>query len=109
MMDFPKIQNTAPVSRAGAGRNLPADRRYAESPATAQTTVSDVVQISTDAAMKSRLGTFAAALVREMQNADPARIASLKQQYAGDNCPVSAVDVAAAMVARMRTVEVDDE
>jgi len=109
MIDFPNVQNIAPVSRTGAGRNLPADKRYTEPFAPAQATATDVVQISTDAAMKSKLSTFAAALAKEIQATDPARIASLKQQYAGDNCPVAAASVAAAMIARARTEGPDDE
>ena len=67
-----------------------------------QSGAADVVQISADAAMKGKLSAFALALNKEMDAVNATRIENLKALYAGDNCPISGADLAAAIVARIR-------
>ena len=102
MIDFPNVHNVTPVRRAGSGPYAVPDKKDPNPVETGKTDTSDVVQISSDAAMKSKLGGFAAELAKEQQRVDRDRIAQLKERYAGDTCPVSDADIAAAIVARIK-------
>jgi len=102
MIEFPNLQNMAQVSRTNAGRQYPQGKKELSQPANIQAGSGDVVQISTDAAMKGKLSAFASTLAREMNTVSAERIARLKEQYAGDNCPVCAADIAGAIFAGIR-------
>ena len=101
MIDFPSLQNIASVRQAGVGRPFPVGKKDSAQPEGTAAASTDVVQISADAAMKGKLSAFAAVLAKEIHTADAGRIAQLKAQYAGDNCPVGGADVAAAILARI--------
>lgn len=87
--------NTAALS--GYSRMM---QRTEAAQAEKSTGAQDTVTLSADASFKSFLATevrkFSAA--GETEGASAERIASLRQQYAGDSCPVSGTDVAAAML-----------
>ena len=100
MLEFPNLHSVTNLSRTGATRQYPVDKRDGAGAATGQAIAADVVQISADAALKSKLGAFAATLAREVGAVSAERMALLKEQYAGDRCPVSGAEVAAAMVTR---------
>jgi hypothetical protein len=100
MVDFPSnngIHGVTPVSRLDTGRAGPGKKEA--NPMIEKTAPTDVVQISADALIKSRLSAFAAAVNSEIKTISPERMRKLKQDYAGDNCPVSAYDVAGAIIA----------
>ena len=109
MIDFPNLQNISPLNRTGAGRQLPQGMKDSGPVGAARTDVGDVVQISTEAAMKGKLSAFASALAREMQGVSADRMALLKVQYAGDACPVSAADLAGAIISRIKAEGFGDE
>ena len=102
MIDFPNLQNVSSVRRTGAGHYFLPEKRDPSQDGAGKANAADVVQISADAAMKGRLSSFAAVLAKELQSAGADRIARLKEQYAGDSCPVSNADVAASIVSRIR-------
>ena len=106
MVDFPNVQgihgisSINPVQRAESARAV-------SGKATPQTVVTqpasaDIVQISADAVMKGRLSAFATALLNEMNATNPERLAKLKLAYAGDRCPVSAYNIAGAIIGRIK-------
>ncbi|MCL2121450.1 MAG: flagellar biosynthesis anti-sigma factor FlgM [Clostridiales bacterium] len=102
MIDFPNVHNVTPIRRPGSGQYAVSDKKDPNPLETGKTDASDVVQISSDAAMKSKLGSFAATLAKEMQRVDRDRITQLKEQYAGESCPVNDEDIASAIVARIK-------
>ena len=104
MIDFPNLPNLPKVSQVNrAKRQYTTVKKETESTATSQSVTTDVVQISADAAMKGKLSSFALALSREAEAVNEARIENLKAQYEGDHCPISSRDLAAAIIARIRT------
>ena len=109
MIDFPNLRNISSVDRVGAGRQFRAVKNEGDPVAAAKTGATDIVQISTDAAMKSKISAFASTLAKEMDAVSDARIARLKEQYAGDQCPVSSGDIAEAIIARIKTEGPDYE
>jgi len=101
MVDF-RLQNITQINRTGDRRQYIPGKKETSQPAAGPSGVSDVVQISNDAAMKGRISAFAATLAKEMNHSvNPERIAQLKKQYAGDNCPVSGAAIAGAIIARI--------
>ena len=108
MIDFPNFKNINSAGRANAGRRIAAPKAEADIKAehdfsaAGKTNAPDVIQISTDAALKGKLSAFAAALAKEMDTDNTGRIAYLKKQYAGDCCPVSDIELAGAIAARIK-------
>ena len=110
MVDPINVKNVFSMGRAGAGSQVPAVKKDPGFPVVQPTGSADVVQISSDAALKSKLSAFAATLYKEMGDiADPVRMAQLKEKYAGDKCPVSSADIADAVIARIRIEGIGDE
>ena len=109
MIDFPNLQNISPISRTSTGMQLPQGKKEPNQTAIARTDAGDVVQISSDAAMKGKLSAFALTFAREMLTVSDDRIALLKAQYAGDACPVSAADIAGAILGRIAAEGSRDE
>jgi hypothetical protein len=115
MIDFKNLQNASYlVNRSGERRQYPISKREAAYPTAANQAsasnpastpaVADVVEISADAALKSKLSAFPAALAKEMSAISPEKLAYLKVKYAGDACPVSGLAVAGAMLDRAEAV-----
>ena len=100
MADILNLRNINNISRASVGRQYLPGKKNAGTTDASRAGASDVVQISAEAAIKGRLSAFAAALAKETGYVGAARIADLKERYAGDNCPVCGADIAAAMLAR---------
>ncbi len=102
MIDFKNLQNTSyPVNRVADRRQYPvAKRETGYSINSNSPSKTDVVEISADAALKGKLGTFSAALAKEMKELSPERLALLKEKYAGDACPVSGHAVAETIINR---------
>ena len=102
MIDFSNMKHVSSVKRFDAGTRYAAGKKDSDASGSAHKAQTDVVQISADAVWKGKLSAFSTVLVREISDVSAERIATLKQQYAGDDCPVSGADIANAMVARMR-------
>jgi len=102
MIDFSNMKHVSAVKRFDPGTRYAAGKKDADSSGSARRAQTDVVQLSADAVWKGKLSAFSTVLVREIADVSAERIAILKQQYAGDACPVSSADIANAMVARMR-------
>jgi len=103
MIEPIKLQNVYPINKPGTAGQIPVVKKDPGFPVVQPAAEGDMVQISSDAAQKGKLNAFSAALFREMNSAaGPERMAQLKEQYAGDNCPVSGADIAGAIVARIR-------
>ncbi|MCL1804909.1 MAG: hypothetical protein FWG28_02740 [Clostridiales bacterium] len=110
MIEPIKLQNIYPVNKPGTAGQIPAVKKDPGFPIVQPAADGDMVQISSDAALKGKLNAFSAALFKEMNSAaGPERIARLREQYAGDACPVSAADIAGAIVARLRAEGFGDE
>ena len=102
MTEFPNIKSihgVTPVTRPEAGRAV-AGKNEAY-PMIEKPTPTDVVRISADAVLKSKLSAFNATLSDEINTISPERMSRLKREYAGDNCPVSSYDVAGAIIERI--------
>ena len=109
MIDFSSIQNIAQVSRASNGRQVLSGKKEQPGRTAEGALVTDIVSISADAAMKGKVGVFAAALASELSTVSSERIERLKLEYAGDSCPISSRDLADAMIARIRMEGFSDE
>ena len=101
MIEFPNLQNASPVARAGTTWHFQAGRKEALEPVVNPFGVTDIVEISADAAIKGKLSAYSAALAREMETAGAERIAQLKQKYAGEACPVGSVELARVIYGKM--------
>jgi len=105
MVDLANIQNISAVARTAALRQSLAGKKESGAVGVGPAGASaDMVQISADAALKGKLGAFSAALAKETAAPDTERIARLKEAYAGDACPVSACELAGALLGRIRTL-----
>lgn len=102
MIEPINLQNVYSVGRIGPGAQLPGGKKDPGFPIVQPPGASDVVQISSDAALKSKLGAFSAALYKELNETASGRIEKLKEQYAGDLCPVGCADIAGAIMARFK-------
>ena len=112
MIDFNGLNNVTsvpPISRKTISPYTAAGKAEPAAASQGGASVADVVQISSDAAMKGRLGTFAASLSKAMDTVDPERIAMLRTQYTGDRCPVSSSDIARAVISRILVEGSPDE
>jgi hypothetical protein len=103
VIDFPNLKNIASVGRYGNGLQHVQEKKEATLSGASRTADADVVQISADAALKSKLSAFSSVLAKEMNTVGAEHLARLKQQYAGESCPVTGRDVAGAILARVRT------
>ena len=109
MIDFSNVQSVTHVTRVGGPNRAATGRKDLTGSARGGSVSADVISISSDAAMKGRVGVFAAALASEIGSVSPERIERLKLEYAGDSCPVSSKDIAESMVARIRMDRYTDE
>lgn len=69
--------------------------------ASKDSTERDVVRISPEAAFRSKLDAASKSYAEKARNYEsgfPQKIQELKEQYKGDNCPVSGQDVARAIM-----------
>ena len=102
MIDFTNIKKISPPALYGTGLQYAQGKKDYSLPEASQAGAADVIQISADAAFKGRISAFSAALVKELNAAGTERIALLKEQYAGDRCPITGADIAGAILARIR-------
>ena len=109
MIDFPNLPNVSSVGRTGDRRAYTPEKKETANPAAKQADSTDVVQISAGALYKGKLNAFSAVLAKEMEAAGAERIAQLKEAYAGDRCPVSAFDLAGAILIRIKPERPGDE
>ena len=109
MIDFNNLKNLSPINRKGMKTYVPTDKKEKAQVAVGLPGAVDVVQISNDAAMKGRLSAFASTLAKAMNDVEPERLERLKAEYAGDNCPINAKDLAEAIVSRVRAEGFGDE
>ena len=90
--NFYRMQNTATLGRV----KRPTEETVSSA---AQSYETDTVDLSADAGFRATLAanakTYAA---QSTQGASPERIAALKQAYAGDNVPVSGVQIASSIM-----------
>ncbi|MDR1193726.1 MAG: hypothetical protein LBK98_06120 [Peptococcaceae bacterium] len=94
MIDFKNVQNAYQIKRPITGVNFaPAKREGEAAPAEA---AADVVQISAEAALRGKLSLFFAGVGGDIASVAAERLAALKEKYAGDACPVSGAEIAAA-------------
>ena len=102
MIDFPNIQNINQVARTANGQRVLPAKKEQQNPSVERIPSTDVIHISSEAAMKGRVGVFAAALANELNSLSPERIEKLKLEYAEDGCPVSSLHIADAVIARIK-------
>ena len=102
MIDFSHINNINQVARTANGQRVLSAKKEVPAAGAERTPPTDVIHISSEAAMKGRVGVFAAALASELNAVSSERIEKLKLEYAGDLCPVSSVQIADAVIARIR-------
>ncbi|MCL1848376.1 MAG: hypothetical protein FWF83_01700 [Clostridiales bacterium] len=106
MIDFNSLNhilnNVPAAKRKSVGQYAPQGKPEPAQASAAQASATDVVQISSDAAMKGKLSAFASTLAKAMDDVGAERIDRLKEQYAGDKCPVSDADLAGAIIARIK-------
>ena len=101
MIEFPNLQNASPVTRAGNLWYFQAGKKETPDPVAIPAGVTDVVEISADAAIKGRLNAYSASFTKEMEAVSASRIAMLKEKYAGDACPISSADLARVIYSKM--------
>ena len=101
MIEFPNLQNASPVTRTATGWHFQTGKKESFEPAVSPVGVTDVVEISADAALKGKLSAFSTALAREMETTGIERMAKLKEKYAGDACPIDSAELARVIYSKM--------
>jgi hypothetical protein len=99
MIEFPNFKNVSAVNPPVNGWQVIPNKKDDKAWSAAKSTGADVLQISPDAALKSKLSSFSSVLAKEMSAISTERIARLKQEYSGDRCPLSGADLAKAIIA----------
>ncbi len=97
-MEINSIQNTYHQINT---TNISREKKAVEdsSAASNETYGTDTVEISSDGNFKSELGTYSKTFeAQSKQSTAQGRIEQLKSAYAGDNCPISSVDIASAIM-----------
>jgi hypothetical protein len=107
MIDRTNIQHL-PLNRPGQGIQYPAGKKdQAAVPASGGSGLAagntDMVQISTDAALRGKISAYAATLGKDLSSIRPELLAMLREKYKGEACPVSGIDVAKAILAKIHT------
>jgi hypothetical protein len=109
MIEFPNFKNVSGVNPSGSGRQVYPSKKEETIASAGKGVGADVLQISPDAALRSKASAFAAALAKEMDADAAERIAQLKEQYSGDACPRNGDEIAAAIFAKANMEGYGDE
>lgn len=92
IQNFYRLQNSA-----NTGRVKKAAEESVYSPSESYGT--DKINISSEASFKAELSTYAkVSATQNAQNVTAERIEKLKEDYKGDNCPVSGRDIASSIL-----------
>lgn len=93
-----KRANNLFVPVASSASVLPAYTKYAKLSQRVQEAAVDQVEISHHGVLSAKLAEQCKECVKSFQaSVSPTRMAQLKKEYAGQNCPVSAHEIAQAM------------
>ena len=103
MIELQSIYDAYKVRAAGQGKTVRRSEQTARTAAAAPAQNQDSIQISPDAALRAELNKTIKTSAQQLDTTSPERMAYLKTKYAGDACPVSAEDVADAMLSRLES------